>query len=116
MDPAQQHHVINDPRLQEPDVDVVKLLPSGNLVFYCPGCKDLHLVDAARWNWNKNTIQPTLSPSVLHFIERQGGARQTICHYFIEAGVIKYCGDCPHDLADQQVVMEVVGPKLVDWK
>lgn len=88
------------------DERVVALQPSGNLLFYCPGCNDMHVVDAARWDWNGSAVKPTLSPSVLHFTQLTvGGARQTICHYYITDGRISYCGDCPHELANKTVDM-----------
>lgn len=74
--------------------------------YHCPGCKHLHGVPSERWNWNGDTEMPTLWPSVRHFIPAgEWGPEKTTCHYFVLGGLIKYCGDCEHELAGKTMPM-----------
>ncbi len=88
--------------------------------YYGPGCKGLHNVPAERWHWNNSTESPTLTPSVRHFYTRPSKddpnktEEVTFCHYTIEKGVIKYCGDCPHALRSQNVEMTAPGDGVPD--
>ena len=79
-------------------------------VFYwCGGCRCAHSVPAKRWNWNKNTESPTLSPSVRHFIPAgEGRPEKTLCHYHLRNGVLEYCSDCPHALNGQKVPLQEI--------
>lgn len=82
------------------------------LAYWCPGCEELHQACAIRWHWNGDPIAPTLSPSVLHFTtDPDGSNRKTLCHYFIKAGQIEFCDDCPHALAGKTVPL----PDLPDY-
>ena len=74
------------------------------LIYDCPGCKHTHSVPAERWHWNGSLEKPTLSPSVRHFWPAgEHGPEKTLCHYHIENGIIKFCGDCEHELKGQSV-------------
>jgi hypothetical protein len=85
-------------------IEVAILSDGGNLMYYCPGCKFLHSVPPDRWNWNKSTDKPTLTPSVRHFFPACGNSpEETICHYFVTDGNIIFCGDCKHELKGQTV-------------
>jgi hypothetical protein len=88
---------------------------------WCPACDGPHYIRTARprgdeknqlplWTFNGNMNSPTFSPSVLCYtvpykdgkpIEPQ--VRKTLCHYFITAGMIAFCGDNPHKLNAQTV-------------
>ena len=77
---------------------------------WCPGCKAVHVVwyhkgtrGGACWTWDGNAEAPTTSPSI-----RLSTQHGTICHYFLKAGKIEYCGDCQHPLSGKTVV-------LPDW-
>lgn len=80
-----------------------------NVIFYCPGCKQLHSVYAfsfksskgGQWQWNGDKVKPTFSPSVLY--ERENEPNMPRCHSFVENGIIRYLGDCGHALANQNV-------------
>lgn len=70
--------------------------------FWCPGCDALMTVCPVRWNWNRDTERPTLSPSILQTIgpfpegtKRAG--QKDVCHCFVRDGQIEFCGDCTHD-------------------
>lgn len=92
--------------------DVSKVLRSVDLgagrrgyAHWCQPCGCAHAISTEgaepRWTFDGNVDRPTFSPSV----KVTGGARGSdhVCHYFIEAGVIKYCGDSTHTLAGQNV-------------
>ena len=74
------------------------------LVFHCPGCKQLHLVEivvpnGTGWSWNSSMTAPTFSPSLLcnqHDLASR-------CHSFIENGYIQFLSDCYHELKGQTV-------------
>jgi hypothetical protein len=74
-------------------------------VFYwCSGCGHAHSVPAERWNWNKDTVSPSLHPSVRHYVtDPKTKVETTICHYHIKLGVIEYCNDCQHGLSNQKL-------------
>jgi hypothetical protein len=72
--------------------------------YWCGGCGHAHSVPAARWNWNGDMNEPTLSPSVRHFTIHP--ETKTICHYHLIAGVIEYCGDCQHELRGQKIPLQ----------
>lgn len=75
--------------------------------YWCPGCQHHHGVPSIRWKWNQSVESPTLTPSVRHYIPAQSIIpERTFCHYFIQDGQIKYCGDCEHKLSGQTVQME----------
>ncbi len=97
---------------------------NGNLVFFCPGCKDTHTISTKTnmWSYNNNPINPTFHPSVLitsgHYLPNHTGecwctynAKHEIkssftckrCHSFITEGSIKFLSDCSHSLASQTV-------------
>lgn len=87
-------------------------LANGELRFHCPGCKCLHNIPAEHWHWNESLDTPTLSPSVRHYHPAYGKRpEQTICHYHIEDGVIKYCPDCQHEYAGKRVPMILLPEK-----
>lgn len=84
-----------------------KLLISkdGTLFFWCPGCDEYHGVwvenpnplTGGQWNWNKSTVSPTFTPSIL--------LRDPVCHCIVTDGKIRYLDDCHHRLAGQTVCM-----------
>lgn len=88
-------------------VRVTESQKHGRIVaWFCPACRYCHSVQTAgspRWDWNGDCVRPTVSPSVLHYINDDDGQRKTICHYFIRDGRIEYCSDSPHGLAGQSV-------------
>jgi hypothetical protein len=73
-----------------------KLSISGDMIeFYCEGCERTHVINHT-WQFNGDNEKPTFQPSVL----ANGGESGRNCHSFITDGVIKYLGDCTHDLKD----------------
>lgn len=83
--------------------------PSGGdlIYFYCPGCRHGHAYEVPRWQFNGDMTSPTFTPSLLVFYTNpKTGERVTCCHLFIRAGMIEFCGDCPHELKGQTVPLE----------
>lgn len=78
------------------------------ILHWCPGCEEVHQYKIAGpgptcWSFDGNFDSPTLLPSM-----RISDNTGTICHYFIRAGKIEFCGDSPHKLKGQTV-------DLPDW-
>ena len=47
------------------------------------------------WSWNGNTEKPTLKPSI------RSKSGDTICHTFVNDGMVRFLDDCSHEFADQ---------------
>lgn len=87
------------------------------IVHWCPGCKQPHAIwtqreSGATWTWDGNVERPTCTPSVLCFsvYDKEGkpmpdGKQRTLCHYFLKAGTIEFCGDSAHEFAGQTVLL-----------
>ena len=69
-----------------------------NYIFFCPGCKCSHVVDA-RWTFNGDLDKPTFSPSLLCNPDHPASR----CHTFIRDGNIEFLSDCFHELAGTTV-------------
>lgn len=74
---------------------------------WCPACDGAHFIctegAAPNWTFDGNVDAPTFAPSV----KITGGANGSdhVCHYHIEAGIIRFCSDSTHALAGQNVDM-----------
>lgn len=94
---------------------------------WCQACDGLHGVwvneqpqDAKlspRWTFNGNMERPTFSPSVRCFSNHDddgnklpNGGERTLCHYFVEDGMIRYCDDSPHAYKGQKVPLKDIPP------
>ena len=81
---------------------------NGVLLFWCPGCQQLHGVwvkepnslTGAKWSWNGSMETPTFSPSIL---VRGVNGSHFRCHSFVRDGVIEFCSDSEHSLAGKKV-------------
>lgn len=89
--------------------------------FLCPGCalitgweRFFHVVDTNgthKWGWNGSLDKPTLTPSVLNWLEHRPDEdeeeRKHVdsrrCHLYVRDGRIEYLSDCGHPLAGQTV-------------
>ena len=91
------------------------------VVHWCPGCDQPHGIRIAGappvWTFDFNWENPTFSPSIMCFTTETTDDNdrplphpvdRTLCHYFIKAGKIEFCGDSPHALAGKTV-------DLPDW-
>lgn len=98
-----------------------------SLLFWCPGCQDLHSVVIApgRWSWNNDSDHPTFSPGVHvtsgHYTPdfkpgeacwctfnaahpREPSSFRCInCNSFVIEGLIHFGQDCTHKLAGQRI-------------
>jgi len=78
-------------------------------IFYrCPGCNEHHWIPVTgskAWQFDGNLESPTVTPSVKHTCKYGDDTPDSVCHYFIRAGRLEYCGDCTHNLAGQTVPM-----------
>lgn len=88
-------------------------------VHWCPGCKEVHVLPWKRGGWifDGDLEQPTFSPSFRHrwFAEGDAGARvEKICHYILTGGILNFCSDCTHALADKSVPLPRLPPELRD--
>ena len=65
---------------------------------------------ARAWEWNGDVVNPTVSPSVKHFVPESADVepelKKFVCHYFIKNGAIEFCGDCTHGKAGQVLPLE----------
>lgn len=90
--------------------------PRGGYGHWCPGCNAQHEIDTeapnsqgAMWKFDGNLESPTFSPSIHIKVntpdmeQYQPDVASTVCHYFITAGNVVFCGDCTHALAGQTV-------------
>lgn len=74
------------------------------------------------WTFDGNLDEPSFSPSFLHTIgagrERHDGASTTthpeICHYVLTKGILNFCSDCHHELANQSVPLPDIPEFLRD--
>jgi hypothetical protein len=107
---------------------------AGDLAFWCPGCKEAHVIGVGagagpRWTYNGNPDAPTFTPSVLvtsgHYCpgadpsacwcayraqhpDDLDAFECSCCHSFVTDGRIQFLGDCTHALAGQTI-------DLPDW-
>jgi len=96
--------------LCRPTNEIVRVVGSGSrLLFYCPGCCDLHaiVIDGTRgWVWNKDLDKPTVTQSVLSQWTNKTTNETRVCHLFIENGHLRFLGDCTHQYNNVVVPME----------
>lgn len=91
--------------------------------YWCQGCEEPHGVKVPGWSFDGDLVRPTFSPSVLvtsgHYtpgwagsncwctysadLVAKGGPPSAFtcyrCHTFIQAGMVRFLGDCTHALA-----------------
>jgi hypothetical protein len=74
---------------------------------WCPGCQHMHILPTPKdrsgsgWVYSNMEVRPTASPSFLHRWTEKGHDR--VCHYVLTDGVLNFCPDCTHELADKSV-------------
>ena len=123
---------------------IVKRATGDCLLFWCPGCNELHMISIAqgRWTWNGDSEKPTFDPSVLvrsgHFVEERHKPGDTCwctfyrdnptekpdesslrfkcgrCHSFVRAGQIQFLDDCSHALKGQTVALPPIPAAYLD--
>jgi hypothetical protein len=95
----------------------------GGYSHWCPGCEEMHAIwtegRQVQWSFDGNLESPTFNPSVKITGKQcvikngkwtgewvrgaDGKALDQCCHYFLHAGVLKFCGDCTHALVGKNV-------------
>lgn len=101
--------------------DVVEVFTKGDdgsiVIFECPGCGYNHGFSfggsvGPQWTFNGNKKKPTLSPSILM---RTGpwetgpqAGKTEVCHSFLTDGMIRFLGDCTHELANKTVPLKEI--------
>lgn len=75
----------------------------GSYFHWCPACKEMHPLPD-KWHFDGDVNAPSFTPSFRHTISR-GEDPDRICHYFLTAGQLKFCGDCTHEMANQVVAL-----------
>lgn len=82
-------------------MDRVHRLTDNILLFFCPGCDEIHRVriagDGPKWTWNGSLESPTLSPAIYHHMDD----KYRRCQCEIIDGEIRYTMDSMHCLAGQ---------------
>lgn len=89
---------------------------------FCPGCRWMHQIavdqpfpNGARWSFDGNADAPTFAPSVhIRLGFGDPGKPPRVCHYFIRAGRIEFCGDSTHGLAGQTVDLPDIPAEHLD--
>lgn len=78
-----------------------------SLVFYCPGCRGIHVAEIEKpnaaggmWTWNGSVDAPTLQPSL--------NVGPGHCHFFLVNGELQYLSDCKHNLAGRTIALPVL--------
>lgn len=86
----------------------------------CPGCETEHIIYTKSlfekcpvWSFNNDMEKPTFSPSLLvrtgkyvpghEDFDDEGYNFSSICHSFINNGMIQFLDDCTHKLKGQTV-------------
>lgn len=82
---------------------------------WCPGCNEFHILptrpeDGAegRWKFNGDMINPTFTPSFKHIVGRGKKESPAICHYVLTNGILNFCDDCTHSLANKAVPLPLL--------
>lgn len=75
------------------------------LVYYCPGCRERHLIPLKpspvnQWSWNGDAAKPSFSPSLKHLI-----GLTKVCHVTIQGGKLTFHEDSHHRLRGETVDM-----------
>jgi hypothetical protein len=98
-----------------------------NLVrFWCPGCDDLHQVDAHLWVVTGENESLTISPSILVYghqklinddleweelLAPDNITTTPRCHSFVTDGKIRFLDDCTHASKNETLSL----PEMPDW-
>ena len=104
----------------------------GGYVHWCPGCEEVHRIPDS-WTFNGDIDCPTFNPSVKitgvkavvvdgrwngEFVrDAEGKPVPQLCHYFLHAGKLQFCGDSQHAFAGKTVDLPELpeGFRDEDW-
>ena len=90
----------------------------GRYFHWCPACEELHQLPD-RWEFDGDLENPTFKPSFRHtgiqtkkingkwngewIRDSNGNTIPYVCHYVLTAGILYYCEDCTHQMANQSI-------------
>ncbi len=100
----------------------VKIEENGNIVFRCPACEHLHVLDK-RWDFNGDINSPTFKPSILvrtgiyvpdndwkkHVAVEDWQTYQETsvqCHSYVTNGLIKFEPDSSHSMKGETIELQ----------
>lgn len=102
----------------------------GGYSHWCPGCEESHILPHDGWIFNGDLNAPTFTPSFRHtgkrrvFIEaewsgewrkdNQGNLIEFVCHYILTNGILNFCGDSTHAMANDKVPLPDLPVELRD--
>lgn len=94
---------------------------------WCSACEEMHVYqvgvkDRPNWTFDGNLDAPSFSPSMLIRWGRKVPGYENhpdmdaggVCHYFLTAGRIAFCGDSTHSLAGKTIDLPDLPPALRD--
>jgi hypothetical protein len=97
---------------------------------WCPACGEMHIIFDDGWTFNGDIEHPTFQPSVRitgtqkiivdgkwtgEWATGPGGEpKPYCCHYILALGILRYCGDCTHGYAGQNVQLPELPPGYRD--
>lgn len=98
-------------------------------IHWCPACEEPHMIFDS-WKFDGNLASPTFEPSVKidgkqavvvdglwtgeWVRDAHGKPLDYCCHYVLTAGVLAFCGDSTHRLANQSVPLPDLPEQLRD--
>ena len=85
---------------------------SNGVAHWCPACKEPHVYQTGpgrpvRWAFDGNLDKSSFTPS-MKITTSWKRRPDDVCHYFLTAGVLQFCGDSTHELAGKSI-------DLPDW-
>jgi len=84
--------------------------------FNCPACAGaIHIFHTTVplptgdvWTWDGDIDAPTFSPSLrVIYKSARENVVSGVCHLFVRAGVLSFCGDSTHGLAGKELPVRV---------
>lgn len=91
---------------------------------WCPGCAEMHVIytepypgrAGPTWSFDGNLDRPSFSPSIKTTWYGGGDGQEVVrvCHYFVTAGEIRFCGDSTHHLRGRTVPLPALPPEFCD--
>ena len=102
----------------------------GGYAHWCPACEEAHVLPDT-WSFDGDLERPSFSPSFKHEGVRRvfdpdgrwtgewvrnadGSVVPFTCHYNLKAGILEFCQDCTHSMANSRVPLPRLPAGLVD--
>lgn len=78
---------------------------SKNIILWCPGCEELHVITNSGSNFNGDLVEPTCGGMSLYGKKPKQMTDEERCHFFITRGQLRFLSDCTHTLKCTTVAM-----------